>query len=154
MTRFVEPNVHIKTKDIEDEGVFDLPQPGGANLDDSVLESDFSYIHVTTPGHEIHEGWPKVITTWRNRLLASDWLVKVGLSESHFDEQLHKNGNVKKAEHDVKTYWLNGLKGSQYVTILYDFDAETGDTIRTSRTVRHVERLLGDKEMQAVIKGD
>lgn len=153
MTRFHEPKVYIEKESVEDEGVFDLPKSADSDADDSVLESDFAYVTVTIPGHEVSEGWPKTINTWRNRCLASGWEVKVGLSEAHYATQYHKNGNVKKNECDIKHWWLNAVKNGKYITIAYTKDADTDDTLYTSRTIRGGWRGLSDKEMQEVVKG-
>jgi len=138
--------------DDEDEGVFlasDAVDDG-----DGVSESDFSYITVTTPGHEVSEGWPTVLNTWRNRALAAGWEVKVGHSVAHHAERLWKNGSTRSPEQVRELWWINAVKDGKYITVTYTFAAGKALSQFTSRTVRGVYRLLSDKGMQEVIKGE
>lgn len=121
--------------------------------DDDLLES-FAGVTITVPAHEVTEGWPRALGTWRNRLLANGWEVKVGTAETNWPTTYAKNGNVKKKEHDVVVWWLNGAKPGRYVTIAYEFVNGTAVGNHTTRMIRGQYRLLSDAEMKDAVEAD
>jgi hypothetical protein len=100
--------------------------------------------------HEVESGWPSVITTWRNRLLANDWKFKVGHSAAHNPDTYWQNGNLRKAAHDVHMWWINAIKDGRYITISYALI--DGKTAWSSRTVRGVMKLQSDAYMREIVE--
>lgn len=124
--------------------------------DDDVPDDDdlAGAITVVQPAREVGDGEPvpRVISTWRNRLLANDWTFKVGCSMAHHDDTYYLNGNLKAAAHDEEQWWINARNGNVYITISYN---RVGGLTKSTRTVLQVRgrlRNLSDKEMQEFIE--
>lgn len=160
--RFIEPDVEMPKpppnrwtdyfQKLKDDGHINQ---GHKAEEVSQTEEDvsFSHVTVTVPGHEVFEGWPNTLQTWRKRLLDAEWLVKMGFAQAHHDTTYYKNGNVNAEEHDEETWWINALKGGKYVTISYTYAPKKDKmtNIFTARQVRGVNRNLSDKEMQEAV---
>jgi hypothetical protein len=121
-----------------------------AESDDDAPD-DLGAVTIIQPAKEIESGWPSVINTWRNRLLANDWHVKVGHSIAHWGDQRYKNGNLKKAEHEEEQYWINAVKGSEYVTISYNVESGKTNSTRTVRRALTVPHSLSDAELRELV---
>ena len=120
--------------------------------DDTAEPESEPEVVITVPAHEVESGWPGVITTWRNRLLANDWQVKVGSATSQNPDTYWQNGNLRKAAHEGQMWWINAAKPGRYITISYYYEA--GKNVRTSRTIRGILRLLSDAEMRDAVEAD
>lgn len=114
----------------------------------------FSSVVVTSPAREVESGWPSVLNTWRNRLLANDWQVKVGTATSFWPTTYAKNGNVKRAEHEVVVWWINAAKPKRYITIAYETVDGKIVPNRTTRMIRGIMRLLSDAEMKDAVEAE
>jgi hypothetical protein len=106
----------------------------------------------TVPAREVDSGWPSTINTWRNRLLANDWKVKVGFAEAHHEDLYYKNGSLRKPAHDEQMWWINAAKPGRYVTISYGY--ANGKNIMTARTIRGQQRLVSDAEMKDAVEAE
>lgn len=126
---------------------------------DSDVEPDESAITVVIPAHEVPENWfnigaPQGLRTWRNRLLANDWTYKCGGAVAWAADSFYKNGNLNQAAHWIDTWWINAIKDGKYITISYTMRDGVVYGARTSRTVRGEMRLVGDKELKAIVEGE
>lgn len=112
-------------------------------------------ITITQPATEVRDGgWPKGITTWRNRLLAAGWEVKVGYCAADVAETYTKAGTVKKKAHEESQWWINSVKDGRYLTISYVFDNGKPVGGRTSRRMRGQDKNLSDAWLQEIIMSE
>jgi hypothetical protein len=129
------------------------PDPDAEPADDGDDDDLSGSVTVTIQAHELSDGWPQSINTWRNRLLANSWTVKVGHCKAVWDDQYYKNGNLKKLAHEEEQYWVDAVRGDKYVTISYNY---VDGKVQGQRTFRQVKsewfRKYSDKEMQELIK--
>lgn len=125
-----------------------------ADDDDDDLDGTFAGVVVTVPAHEVESGWPSVLGTWRNRLLANGWQFKIGSATSFWPTTYAKNGNVKKAEHTVVVWWINAAKPGRYLTIAYETVDGKVVPNRTSRQIRGIYRKISDAEMKDAIEAE
>jgi hypothetical protein len=114
-------------------------------------------ITVTTPAHEVDESalkgnCPRALLTWRNRLLANDFLVKVGHSIAWHEETFYKNGNPNQPEHEEHQWWINALKDGQYITISYNVVDGAANSTRTVRKLNSEMRNYGDAELKELVE--
>lgn len=115
-------------------------------------EEEDGAVTILVPGHEVSEGWPKALGTWRKRCLENDWQIKVGYAQARIEDVYYADAakGVKKPAHVVEQWWLNATDGTEYLTISYT--QVDGKTKRSSRAARSIDGLLSDAEMQKVVK--
>lgn len=138
----------LRGLDRVDESDTDGDEPG----DD--LFGTFAEVVITTPGHEVESGWPRTIATWRNRLLAHGWQVKVGNSVAKHPDSYYKNGKLKKPAHEEQQWWVNAAKPDRYITISYNYENGKPVGNRTTRRVRGILKSFSDAEMQDAIEAE
>lgn len=124
-------------------------------VDTELPDSDdepVAQVTITTPGHEVESGWPKVLSTWITRLRANGWEFKVGFSEARHEDLFYKNGNLRKAAHDEQQWWINATKLGRYITISYNYENGKNVSTRTTRLIRGVLGLQSDAAMKEAIE--
>ena len=125
-----------------------------ADVADGEDDAEEAPIEVTVPAHEIEEGWPSSIGTWRKRLIAGGWDLKVGHSQAEIADVWRKDGSaIRYPAWTCDTFWIDAVRDDDYVTIAYTF--KDGKS-QSARTLRHSRKLwykkFGDKQMQEYVR--
>lgn len=111
-------------------------------------------ITVTIPAHEVTEGWPKALSTWRKDALAAGWEVKMGHCAYHVADVWLKDGSaIRYPAKDEAHWWMNAVKGNRYATVTYTTKAD-GKTKEISRIMNGEFRLLSGAEMKEKLNAD
>lgn len=131
------------------------PPVGDSDAESDAPEEPEAAIVITVPAHEIEEGWPTALGTWRKRLIAGGWDLKVGHASAEVaDVWLVDGSAIRYPGWTCDTYWINAVLGDDYLTIGYTL--KNGASL-SNRTLRHSAkywwRKWSDKEMQDYVMG-
>lgn len=140
---------HEFFRTIREDRIAAAAGPDPDSIDDDDLPGT---ITITEPPHEYTEKLPQGLSTWRNRLLANDYEVKVGRSVAWHADTFWKSGKLRKGAHSESQIWINAWDGVRYVTVSYNFIDGKTVSQNTVRKVSGIGHNLSDAELRELVE--
>lgn len=128
------------------------PEPSDGDGDDE--PDELAEVVVTVEAHEVDEV-PAALNAWRKRAIDGGWDFKLGHCQAEVPPTYYvdREKGIRYDGYTVDQYWMNAIRGDEYVTIAYWYKDGKSQSNRTTRTSRlEWYRKFSDAQMKEHMK--